>query len=246
MTTGGTTLAGYTNHTAEMKREAERKEKDERAKAAKKTVKERLKVQKNVYPGGGPSQGGGDNCMADKIKHLNDLNPETLVGEVFATLLIHLFESAFAIQYQIQKNEYQKALQIDAQRDQNPSEYDDIRIAYKMGADGKFPAVYPVDQMGNINYYATPNTDGKATRFAIRANGFVPVEDVWESYAIQFDKFQRDMSGSNSFSAEQKVRMNIAIEQAKDKVKNDMARDNSVVNAARPAPAAAASRAHKP
>ncbi len=97
------------------------------------------------------------------------------------------------------------------------------KTTVKTNPDGTFeyPAIYPVDGAGNVDYNQEPNTDGTADRHSIRANGYVPIEDWQESHEIQWLWFQKEMSGSGGFNAEQRSKLGISIEQGKNKAKNE-------------------------
>ncbi|MBI2790809.1 MAG: hypothetical protein HYX61_02525 [Gammaproteobacteria bacterium] len=218
-------------------------------------TKKRIAQRKAVRPPKNqhPHEGG----ILAKFDHLNDLNPNSLIGYALTAFFFKLLELAFHTNFLIQKRDFNKAKQIDAAKEMRGEDNDDhIRLAYQQrknkdgtlmfDAQGKpvFPAVFQADEAGNIDYHRKPNTDGTADRFSIRANGFVPQENLYESYLTLKDELLEEWCGKGELSPEQRLRLHLELEteenKHKDKSGKDFAADNVVANPA--ARAAAMSR----
>ncbi|MBS0289069.1 MAG: hypothetical protein JSS07_03395 [Proteobacteria bacterium] len=223
--------------------EAFNKKQNDEEKRLKKIVKKRMEQRRSVCFDNGEPETHDEGSIAGKIRRLGDLNPETLVGETLATLIIHLFESLFATQFFIQQREFSDAKQLDRAKEariaSGQAQDDGIRLAYEplrdpndgfktLLTDAKgalvYPAVYPMTN-GQVDYTRTPNTDGTASRFAIRANGFVPVEDFQEAYTIQFLKFQKDMAGDGDFTPSQKAMLNMFAQEGGKRAQKNASKD---------------------
>ena len=259
--------AAFDRKREEEKKDAERKRSDDKIKAAKKLVKERMELRQGVFNYKKSTEGHNEQTFASKISRLNDLNPEALVGEYLAIFTIQFFQAMFQTQYWIQQRAYSEAMDIDAHYEKSfknqceasrptnveqPSDHG-IRVAYQpirewnpatqefeyklaMNGDLVYPAVYELDAAGNVDYHSVPNTNGLASRAAIRANGFVPIENYKESVEIQLLKFRQEFVGSAGMTPDQKRMLNLHIQEAQSNGEKDV-EDNSVIAAQRAAAA---------
>lgn len=213
-------------------------------------TKKRIAQRKAVRPPKNqhPHEGG----ILAKFDHLNDLNPNSLIGYALTAFFFKLLELAFHTNFLIQKRDFNKAKQLDALKEmriaKGEATDDGVRLAYQQrknpdgslmfDTNGKpvFPAVYQADEAGNIDYHRKPNTDGTADRFSIRANGFVPQENLYESYLTLKDELLEEWCGKGDLSPEQRLRLNLDLETAenhhKEKAGKDFAADNMLANPA--------------
>ncbi len=226
---------------AKEKKEQAEKAFREKIKQHKELVAERIALRKGVFSYKDSTEPQGDQSLAAKLSRLSDLSPESLLGEYLAFTFMHLFKNLFTAQYYIQRRAFSEAISIDQKKEKHilagKSKDDGIRVAYqpiremmlnehnevvyaeKVNDEGElvYPAVYPVDAAGNVDYYAKPNTDGTASRDAIRANGFVPIEDFEESCKIQLLKLRKDFTGIQGMTPESLRLLNLYAEQGKQR-----------------------------
>ena len=239
------------NHAAEDRQRAEQEAADKRRiKEAKKIVEARKQQRTNCVGYRKSNQQPDQESLTAKLSRLNDLNPEALLGEALTMAILHIFRGAFLTEYFVQQFAFTDALNLDEQKrlriQANAATDDNVRVAYaplrnidgsyKIDEHGnlEFPACYPVDSAGNIDYHQTPNTNGTASRAAQRANGFVPIENLNEAIEIQLLKFMKDMSGAQGFTSEQLNKLNIYAEEQKNsgpRSEREMAWENQGVNA---------------
>ncbi len=225
-------------------------------KEAKKIVAARAEQRTACFAYKNSNEDPSEKSMAAKLSHLTDLSPEALLGEALAVTILNFFAALFQREYNVQIRSFDDALALDAQkraRIRNQTATDDnVRVAYAplrdhndmliTDAQGNlvYPACYPVDAAGNIDYYQTPITNGTASRAAIRANGFVPMEDASEAFEIQMLKFKKDMIGAKGFTPEDMHMLNMYPDKAKQQMQRserDLASDSSVLNRPLPRPA---------
>lgn len=235
------------------KQKLDRERKAQEIKELEEITKKRIAQRKAVHPPKNehPHEGG----ILAKFDHLNDLNPNSLVGYALTALVFKLLELVFHTTFLIQKRDYNKAKALDAQKEYRISkglETDDgVRLAYQQkknpdgslmfDANGKpvFPAVYIADDAGNINYHRKPNTDGTADRFSIRVNGFTPEEDLLEAYVTLKDEMLEEWCGKGSLTPQARARLSQDIDnEAHKQMKKSksLAADNMIANPLRPVP----------
>ncbi|MBS0286306.1 MAG: hypothetical protein JSR17_03370 [Proteobacteria bacterium] len=258
---------GISNKDAQERKDLEEKEADKkRIKAAKKIIKGRIEQRRAVFSYKKHNEQNEQSLIA-KLGRLNDLNPEALVGEYIAAFIFNLMAVFCQRQFFVQQRAFFEATQLDEQKmlriATGQATDDGVRVAYQplrnldgsvqvdANGDPVYPEVYPVDEAGNIDFHQQPNTDGTAARAAIRANGFVPVEDFYEAFEIGVMKFKVEFIGSVGLTAAQKMMLNQFVDQnmeeGQKRAERDIYGDNAVVQqAAQQQAAARAALAMKP
>ncbi|MGD9592982.1 MAG: hypothetical protein AB7V32_10715 [Candidatus Berkiella sp.] len=257
-------LHGLENHRAQKKEasirayseEADRRFKKEKEEKAKERVKNRLAQRQGVYSFRQSQEPQQDNSFASKVGRISDLNPESLVGEFMVIFTFEVIAFFVQRQFWVQIRAYNEALELDQQKEHsillNNASDDGVRLAYapkrifnkttnqfeyEVDAKGNlvYPEVYNVDASGEVDYNSTPNTDGTASRAALRANGFVPIEDLRESLEIQMLLFRKEISGLGKITSDQQRMLNMHAEKALQHAQRDTAEDNLVLQQQRQA-----------
>lgn len=189
-------------------------------------LEQRLEEYESLYPKHNPPHRQSAN---EKAEHLAGLTPEGVAGEMLAAMIFHLFATILNLAYIEQKRKFAKAQSMGK--------------SYEQRADGSWPHIYPIGKNGkpyvpktadgkNIDWTRV-NTDGTASRQAVRANGFVPPPSLEEAYEMHLADFMLDMNGQAALTPYQRRILNIA-EQAREKVESDVASD--LLATRRPAP----------
>lgn len=194
------------------------------------------RTQKDMAIRAIPHTGHADGGSIGKAEHLAGLTAEGVAGEMIIHLMIFAVEATFNTPFWIQAEQFNEALRQELaslEPGQKP-----VRLCYLPDDNGAFPDIYPINSQGEVDFDAEPLPENEVTPFAIRANGYIPMPTVFESYQIVLDKHFERMMGAGVLTPEQKARMTntLADIQGQKKEGNDLASDNAAIRAAMPRP----------
>jgi hypothetical protein len=183
-----------------------------------------------------PHTGHGDGGSIGKAEHLAGLTAEGVAGEMIAHLMIFAIEATFNTPFWIQAEQFNEALRQELASLEGGNK--PLRLCYLPDDNGDYPAIYPTNSQGEVDFEADPLPEHEITPFAIRANGYIPMPSITEAYQIVLDKHFERMLGAGVLSPEQKARMTntLAEMQGQKKEGNDLASDATSIKAAQPQP----------
>ncbi|MBN9287046.1 MAG: hypothetical protein BGO43_11725 [Gammaproteobacteria bacterium 39-13] len=221
-------LYALNRHAAVEEQKRKKKEREER-------LKNRRGTQQNIYKSGG-TQAHTQSAM-EKADHLAGLTAEGVTGEILMIMICNLFQWLFQTHYLVQKRDFSKAEQLG--------------IAYKADANGKFPDIHPLNEKGEPDFDQKPypqdqDINDSGFRAAIRRNGFVPPPNWLEAQYSQGYQYLEQMMGASVLTPAQREILHKNIEETKKEgPRDDLASDRAAQMAAMQAAKAAAPRPAK-